>query len=80
MGVYTEKFRALINNLPKSPDQFTNPMQASSVMAQLTNSVLQCMAALEEALEDAEKEKETLENMLMEKQEKSDGWQKSDRS
>jgi hypothetical protein len=76
MGVYTEKFRSLIKNLPKSPEQFTDPMQASSVMAQLTNSVLQCLASLEEALEDAEKEKETLENMLMEKE--NHVWQKPD--
>ena len=65
MGVYTEKFRVMIDKLPKHPGEFTDPMQASSCMAQLTNAVLQCMAALEEALEDAQKEKEKLEEMLM---------------
>ena len=67
MGVYTEKFRQLISKLPKHPGEFTDPMMASSAMTQLQNSVLQVLAALEEALEDSQKEKETLENMLMEK-------------
>lgn len=66
MGVYTEKFRALTDNLPKLPDQFKSPVHASSCMAQLTNATLQTLGALEEALEDAQKENERLQEMLME--------------
>jgi hypothetical protein len=67
MGVYCEKFRQLISKLPKSPEQFTDPYQASSCMAHLTNSVLQIVQSLEEALEDSERQREALEDMLMEK-------------
>jgi hypothetical protein len=78
MGVYTEKFRVLIKNLPKDATQFESPMQAASTMAQLTNSVLQVLASLEEALEDAEKEKERLEEMLMTQDQHHD-WTKPNR-
>jgi len=74
MGVYTEKFRQLIRTLPKDPSQFTDPLQASSVMTQLTNSVLQVIQSLEEALEDSEREKEALQNLLMEHSAKTDAW------
>jgi hypothetical protein len=67
MGVYTEKFRELIEKLPKTPDQFASPIHAASAMAQLTNGVLQVLASLEESLEDAQKENERLQEMLMEK-------------
>lgn len=73
MGVYTEKFRDLTDHLPKTPDQFKNPMHASSCMAQLTNATLQTLAALEEALEDAQKENEQLQEMLM-KGSKTPSW------
>ena len=66
MGVYTEKFRDLTDHLPKSPEQFRDPVHASSCMAQLTNATLQTLATLEEALEDVQKENERLQEMLME--------------
>lgn len=65
MGIYTEKFRELTDKLPKTPDQFKNPAHASSCMAHLTNATLQTLAALEEALEDAQKENEQLQEMLL---------------
>lgn len=65
MGVYSEKFRQLTDQLPKTPEDFANPIHAASAMAQLKNVTLQTIAALEEALEDSQKEKEKLEEMLM---------------
>lgn len=65
MGVFVEKFREMIDKLPKDPTQFRDPIHASSCMATLTNATLQCMASLEEALEDAQKENERLQEMLM---------------
>lgn len=66
MGVYTEKFRQLIEKLPKTPDQFSGPIEAASAMAQLSNAVLQCLASLEEALEDAQRENEKLQELMLE--------------
>jgi hypothetical protein len=74
MGVYTEKFRELIDKLPKTPDQFANPLHASSAMAQLTNAVLQCLASLEETLEDTQLENERLQEMLMNDKPKVPAW------
>lgn len=67
MGIYTEKFREVIDKLPKTPDQFESPIHAASAMAQLTNSTLQVLGALEEALEDAQNESLRLQEMLMDK-------------
>ena len=65
MGTYTDKFREVIDKLPKTPDQFESPIHAASAMAQLTNSVLQVLASLEEALEDSQKEAERLQELVM---------------
>lgn len=67
MGVYTDKFRDLTSKLPKQPTDFPGPEFASMIVAQLTNVTLQTLASLEEALEDAQKENERLQEMLMEK-------------
>jgi hypothetical protein len=67
MGAYTDKFRQLTEKLPKKPSDFQGPEFASMCMAQLTNITLQTLASLEEALEDAQKENERLQEMLMEK-------------
>ena len=74
MGVYSEKFRQLTDQLPKTPEDFANPIQAASTMAQLTNVTLQTIAALEEALEDLQKEKEKLEDLLMNNSKVMDPW------
>ena len=66
MGVYTEKFREYIDGLPKEPKDFTDQVHAASAMGQLTNSCLRTLAALEEALEDAQKEVERLQEQLIE--------------
>lgn len=66
MGVYTEKFRELTDKLPKSPKDFPGPEFAAMAMAQVINASLQIMASLEETLEDTQREKETLEEKLME--------------
>lgn len=66
MGVYTEKFRQLTDSLPKAPKDFAGPEFAAMAVAQLCNAALQIMASLEETLEDTQKEKEALEEKLME--------------
>jgi len=65
MGVYVDKFRELIESLPKTPEDFKHPVHAASAMATMMNATLQCLASLEEALEDAQKENERLQEMLI---------------
>lgn len=65
MGVYTERLRELIKNIPRDPRGFT-PEIASQCLAQLANGALQVIAQLEEANEDLEKENAKLTERLIE--------------
>lgn len=65
MGVYVDKFRELTAKLPKTPKDFPGPEFASMCLAQLTNVALQTLAALEEELEDTQKENERLQDEVM---------------
>lgn len=66
MGIYTEKFRELTDDIPSTPDKFPDPIHASQWTARMRNAALQIIATLEEELEDAQEEKLKLENRLME--------------
>lgn len=65
MGRYTERLRAMIEGIPRSPAGFT-PEIASMCLTQLANGALQVIAQLEEANEDLEKENAKLAEMLVE--------------
>jgi hypothetical protein len=65
MGRYTERMRALLEGIPRSPQGFT-PEIASMCLTQLANGALQVIAQLEEANEDLEKENTRLVDMLVE--------------
>lgn len=65
MGYHTERLRALMENIPRSPAGFT-PEIASMCLTQLANASLQVIASLEEANEDLEKENAKLVEMLIE--------------
>lgn len=65
MGRHTERLRALIAGIPRSPTGFT-PEIASMCLTQLANGSLQVISTLEEQVEDQEKEIHRLTEMLME--------------
>jgi hypothetical protein len=71
MGRYSDKLRAILNNIPKDPRGFT-PEIASMCIAQLGNTALQIISRLEESMEDLEKENGRLTEMLLEKHPISD--------
>jgi hypothetical protein len=65
MGQHTERLRALMEAIPRSPKGFT-PELASMCLTQLANGALQVISSLEEANEDLEKENARLTEMLIE--------------
>lgn len=67
MGIYTDKFRELTDDIPSTPDKFPDPLHASQWTARMRNAALQIIASMEEELEDEQGRVLDLENRLMEK-------------
>lgn len=65
MGQHTERLRALMQAIPRSPKGFT-PELASMCLTQLGNGAIHVISSLEEANEDLEKENARLVEMLIE--------------
>ncbi len=64
MGIYTERLRRMIENIPNNPKGFT-PEIAAMALTQLANASLQVISQLEAATEDLEKENAALTERLI---------------
>lgn len=73
MGIYTDKFRELTEDIPSTPDKFPDPIRASQWTARMRNAALQIIASLEEELEDEQGKTRALEDQLLSKTETVSG-------